>query len=138
MNGWGLPRDRCSATEWYGRAARAGEASAQFWLAMAYLPPNGQGVKPDKLRAFQWASAAAAQGQPTAKQLFFFFTRDLSPDERRAAEASLEGWSAAAAPAPEIRRYPYVPLLVGIWPRLTDDVIPCRQDEVPLEQWPGE
>lgn len=138
MNGWGLARDRCGATWWYDRAARAGEASAQFWLAMAYLPPNGQGVKPDKLRAFQWASAAVAQGQATAKQLFFFFTRDFSPEERRAAEASLLGWTAATAPAPEIRRFPYVPLLVGIWPRLTDDIIPCRQDEVPLEQWPEE
>lgn len=135
LQGWGLERDRCSATAFFFQAARAGQANAQFWLAMAYLPPNGQGVAPDKLAAFRWASAARDQGLPIARELFFFFTRDLSPAERQAAEASLQDWSPATAEAPAIRRYPYVPVLVGLWPRQRHHVMPCRQDEAPLERW---
>ncbi len=138
MNGWGVARDRCSAVTWYYAAARQGDANAQFWLALAYLPPNGQGLRPDKLAAYQWASAAVAQDLPIARELFHFFTRDLSPAERAAAQASLASWRPATAPAPVIERFPYVPILVGLWPRQTDDVMPCRQDDTPLEQWPEE
>ena len=138
MNGWGLERDRCTAIEWLYRAARAGEASAQFWLALSYLPPNGRGVAPDKLEAFRWATAARDQGLPLAADLYHFFTRDLAPDERTAAEASLAGWTPRSARAPVVERFPYVPLLVGLWPRQTHHVMPCRQPLAPYEDWPGE
>ena len=138
INGWGVERDRCAAVEWLHRAARQGEANAQFWLALAYLPPNGRGVAPDKLAAFQWASAARAQDLPIAVELFHFFTQDFSPQERAAAEASLATWRPEAAPAPVVRRFPYVPLLVGLWPRQTHHVMPCRQPLAPFEDWPPE
>lgn len=137
VNGWGVERDRCTAVELFYEAARAGEAQAQFWLAMAYLPPNGRGVAPDKLAAFRWASAARAQGLPIAIELFRFFERNLAPDERAAAEASLAGWDPAAAPAPAVQRYPYIPVLVGLWPRQTHHVMPCRQPLAPYEDWPA-
>jgi hypothetical protein len=138
MNGWGLERDRCAALEWLYRAARAGEPSAQFWLALSYLPPNGRGVAPDKLEAFRWATAARDQGLPLAVDLFHFFTRDLSPEERAAAEASLAGWTPTSARPPAVERFPYVPLLVGLWPRQTHHVMPCRQPLAPYEDWPGD
>lgn len=127
LNGWGPERDRCSATLWLERAARQDHPAAQYWLAVALLPPNGQGVVADPVAAFLWASLARAQDYTPAERNAHFFERDLTPAQRAAGEAALAAFDPAAAPALEIRRYPYVPVLVGVWPRLTDDVMPCRQ-----------
>lgn len=135
LNGWGVARDRCSATAWFERAARQGQPQAQFRLAVALLPPNGQGVAPDPLAAVRWATAARANGHVIGDAEFAtLFLRNLSPEERTAAEASLAGWSPAREPPLTIRRFPYMPVLSGLWPRQTHHVMPCRQPEAPYEK----
>ncbi len=134
LNGWGVDRDRCSATAWFEAAARQGEPAAQFRLALALLPPNGQGVAPDPEAAYRWASAARANGHSLSDQMFErLFIRAMTPEQRTAAERSLDSWTPATSPSLAIERYPYVPLLVGLWPRLSDDVMPCRQPRAPYE-----
>lgn len=134
LNGWGVERDRCSATAWFEKAARQGERQAQFRLAVALLPPNGQGVAPDPLAAYRWASEARRQGHELSGEVFdILFWREMTPEQRAAAEESSKGWTPADEPPLEIRRYPYLPLVVGLWPRQTDHVMPCRQPHAPYE-----
>lgn len=59
-----VTKDMKEAARWFGLAARAGNADAQFALAQAYV--LGDGVPVDKPKALEWLGRAAQSGQTAA------------------------------------------------------------------------
>ena len=53
------------AVEWFEKAARQGDASAQYALGMMYM--GGNGVEKDTQTAYYWLSEAADQGHSNAR-----------------------------------------------------------------------
>jgi len=68
--------DAYQATQLYLRAAKLGNAEAQYWLGVMYL--DGVGITDDTDEAFRWVSAAAEQEYPAAKELLHIM---LTTDE---------------------------------------------------------
>jgi TPR repeat protein len=62
--GQGVSEDNTKAAEWYEKAAKQGDADAQYELGSLYF--NGQGVQRDDTKAAEWFSKAAAQGNEKA------------------------------------------------------------------------
>ena len=63
-NGQGVPQDDKAAVKWYTRAAKQGNASAQYNLGFLYA--NGHGVIQDYVRAHMWFNIAASTGDKGA------------------------------------------------------------------------
>jgi soluble lytic murein transglycosylase-like protein len=66
-HGDGLPRDPVRAAELYCRAARYGDAEAQFNLA--WMLTNSRGIERDDATAAHLFAAAAEQGMPQAQNM---------------------------------------------------------------------
>jgi soluble lytic murein transglycosylase-like protein len=66
-HGDGLPRDPVRAAELYCRAARYGDAEAQFNLA--WMLTNSRGIERDDATAAHLFAAAAEQGMPQARNM---------------------------------------------------------------------
>ena len=64
-NGLGVTEDNFKASNWYLKAAKRGNATAQFNLGLMYL--NGEGLPVDELEALRWFRSAADQGDPAAQ-----------------------------------------------------------------------
>jgi len=132
-HGLGIEKDFCRSAYWLDRAARNGEARAQLALGYAFLPPNGMGIEADAVQAYRWAAAAAAQGLVLAQERLGGFRRILSPEQRAMAEEPT--WRPLTAAPAQIARYPYIPVVAGIWPRLLRHSLPCRAPGNP--PWPS-
>jgi soluble lytic murein transglycosylase-like protein len=63
----GVPRDAVRAAELYCRAARYGDAEAQF--ALAWMHTNGRGIERNDATAAHLFTAAAEQDHPQAKNM---------------------------------------------------------------------
>lgn len=63
--GHGVPINSKVATEWYTKAAKAGDAGGQFSLANAYL--KGTELPKNNELGFSWMSKAAEQGDASAQ-----------------------------------------------------------------------
>jgi TPR repeat protein len=80
LHGTILKQDHQKAFKCFEIAAKAEDATGQFWLAKCYL--HGQGIKQDDALAFQWLKKAADQGLAEAQSSFGklcfdgFFTLD--------------------------------------------------------------
>ena len=64
--GQGGAQDYSKAREWYEKAAKQGNADAQFNLGFLY--DEGQGVEQSDSDAMRWYGRAAAQGHEQAKE----------------------------------------------------------------------
>jgi uncharacterized protein len=60
FEGLGTKRNPIEAIKWTGRAARQGDAEAQYNLGMAYR--DGEGVRQNRKHARNWLNKAAKQG----------------------------------------------------------------------------
>ena len=59
-----VPQDYAEAAKWYRKAAEAGDAKAQLFLADMYR--DGKGVPKDLRQAEKWYRQSAKQGQSEA------------------------------------------------------------------------
>ncbi|WP_427453838.1 tetratricopeptide repeat protein [Litorimonas sp. WD9-15] len=59
QSGWGGPTDPAAATPWFAQSAKAGDARAQWYYAMALL--QGLGIAVDQAEAYKWVKASAEQ-----------------------------------------------------------------------------
>jgi hypothetical protein len=64
-NGYGVPQDNHTASNWYTQAAEQGYAEAQY--ALGYMYNNGYGVPENDKTAFNWYTKAAEQGNTDAQ-----------------------------------------------------------------------
>ncbi len=94
-SGRGVPKDDRQAAAWYMKAAEQGDASAQFILGVMYA--LGLGVPKDGQMAYFWLLLASAQGNQNAVERRDIAERDLSPDQRAAAQASARNWKPKTA-----------------------------------------
>jgi TPR repeat protein len=105
MNGQGVPTDPLWAGRWYGKAARQGEAQAQF--SYGAILADGQRVPRDRALGYALLTRAADNGVTAAAPLAERVRAALSPRQRRAAERHLsdlaETPSDAFADPPTIR-----------------------------------
>jgi hypothetical protein len=61
-----IAQEMTEAVEWYGLAAKQGDADAQF--KMGYMLHYGQGVQENMTEAERWYRLAALQGYSIAKK----------------------------------------------------------------------
>jgi len=66
-SGEGVPQDQKQAVHWYSKAAKQGDADAQFNLGIMYA--RGEGVVQDNKRALFWFKKSAAQGHVGAQNV---------------------------------------------------------------------
>jgi TPR repeat protein len=64
LEGLGTKQDLRKGIEWMRKAARKGDAKAQYNLGMAYL--DGEGVRVNRRNARVWFDKAAKQGHKKA------------------------------------------------------------------------
>jgi TPR repeat protein len=91
---WTRSRNRAEAARWYERAASAGHAEAQYYLATMYQ--EGTGVDRDPVQAHFWAQAAQENDHRLAGPLLEALEDGMTPDQigearRLYAEQRLEG-----------------------------------------------
>ena len=73
--GFGVVQDYKEALKWYRKAAKQGDASAQYALGLMY--GVGQGVAQDYKEALKWYRLAAEQGNADAKQKLLIMEGNL-------------------------------------------------------------
>ncbi len=93
--GRGVPKDEQQAVVWYRKAAEQGLAGAQYSLGMMYA--DGQGVPKDEQSAYFWLLLASAQRWQDAVKRRDIVERDLSPEQRAAAQAAVRDWQPKTA-----------------------------------------
>lgn len=105
--GDGVPRDPVMAAQLYCRAARYGDAEAQFNLA--WMLTNARGIERDDAQAAHLFAAAAEQGLPQARNMAAAMGTPLGPTpaclrapepEVAAAPPAPPAWAARTAAAP--------------------------------------
>lgn len=106
--GMGVEIDRCEATYWMDKAARAGRPWAQLLLGWSYW--NGDGVIRDHDLAYLWFMTAARNGRPDAADDAGILARsDLRRPSRIAAlNEKLWTWRPKDQPPVRIIRLPYI------------------------------
>ena len=116
--GLGMLSDRCGATVWYDRAARAGDPEARFLLAASYL--DGTGVARDAKLAHVWMLSAAANGyRPATRALEVTAERARAAGVLEAAEALSRSTPVSALPRTLFMR---VPQKLFSWQDAPDDL----------------
>ena len=96
--GDGLPRDPVRAAELYCRAARHGDAEAQY--SLAWMMTNSRGIERNEAEAAHLFAAAAEQGYVQAKNMLARLGQPLGPPPRclrPPEEDKSEAMAAAAA-----------------------------------------
>jgi TPR repeat protein len=122
QRGQGVPRDLAQAAALYERAAKLGNAEAQFNLGNMYL--LGEGVPRDDDWAFTWFREAAQQGHPLAKKNVdqFYKAAGMRPPAEGAAPMEPEG-------AGEL---PGAPTAAAAMNNNDDDVMPSKLPNAPV------
>lgn len=85
FNGDGAPKDLTQAVRWFRAAAEKGLAPAQHNLAMMYAA--GSGAPRDPVEACAWFSVAATAGDAEAGKALRAIWKELTPEQRQAANA---------------------------------------------------
>ena len=93
--GIGMSKDEQQAVAWFRKAAEQGQAMAQGALGAMYAV--GRGVPKDEQMAYFWLLLASAQGDKNAAKIRDLAERDLSPEQRAAAQASARNWKPKTA-----------------------------------------
>ena len=97
--GDGVPRDPVRAAELYCRAARYGDAEAQYNLA--WMKTNSRGIERNEAEAAHLFAAAAEQGLEQAKNILARMGQPLGPPPKCLQPPEED--RVAAAPAPSVR-----------------------------------
>jgi TPR repeat protein len=84
--GHGTPQDMVSAARWYLRAAQHGVVAAM--VNFAILCEGGQGTDKSPTVAYAWYRAAGARGDDVAAKRADELYRQLSADDKKAADAA--------------------------------------------------
>lgn len=122
QRGQGVPRDLAQAAALYERAAKLGNAEAQFNLGNLYL--LGEGVPRDDDWAFTWFREAAQRGHPLAQKNVdqFYKAAGMRPPA--------EG---AAPTVPEASgELPGAPAAAAAMNKNDDDVVPSKLPNAPV------
>ena len=77
--GKGVPKDDAKAVHWYTKAAKQGDASAQYMVGVVYY--YGDGVPEDHVLAYAWFSIAAAQGDARGKKGETIVAKGMTPTQ---------------------------------------------------------
>jgi TPR repeat protein len=77
LTGSGVPADTHEALKWFRKAAKSGNAAAEFNLGLAYL--HGTGVPENLLESARWLRKAAGHGSVAAVALLRVATMDAVP-----------------------------------------------------------
>ena len=92
-SGTQVPRDEVQATQWYLKAANAGQAFGMFMSGLAFW--SGRGVKRDVVEAYKWLDLSTKftteKNQPALTALEGL-TRVLSPEQISEAKKREAGW----------------------------------------------
>ena len=114
--GEGVPRDAVHAAELYCRAARHGDAEAQY--SLAWMLTNSRGIARNEAEAAHLFAAAAEQGYEQAKNILARMGPPQGPpppclrapeEDRGTAQAAVDAGRAAAPPATPGKRPPPPP-----------------------------
>ena len=83
LNGWGIEQDEKKAADWYGKAANAKYAPAQYNLGDCYL--NGRGVGKDEKKAVEWFRKAERKDSSARIALgdCYLYGRGVEKDGRK-------------------------------------------------------
>ena len=82
-----VTRDASRAAAWYRKAAKQGDMTAQLNLGDLYR--RGLGVPKNNIKSYVWLSLAAMQGNAWALDTKRQLIKQMSPQEKRQAEATL-------------------------------------------------
>jgi len=96
--GDGVPRDPVRAAELYCRAARYGDAEAQYNLA--WMKTNSRGIERNEAEAAHLFAAAAEQGFEQARNILARMGQPLGPPPKCLQPPEEDRVAAAPAPAP--------------------------------------
>jgi hypothetical protein len=89
MDGTGTQKDLNKGFDFFTKAANAGVAEAQFYLALAYL--NGQGTQRDYVSSYQWTTVTQWGG--TARgDLLTILEGKMRPEEVSQAKEQAAAW----------------------------------------------
>ena len=95
--GRGVAKDDQEATLWYRQAAEQGYALSQYNLGNMYA--DGRGVPKDDQQAYFWSLLASVSGNADAVRNRDIFERQLTAQQRAAAQADARNWKPTAAKA---------------------------------------
>ncbi len=95
-SGQGVPKDAQQAVVWNRKAAEQGHVSAQYNLGLMYALGR-EGVPKDDQLAYFWFLLASAQGNQSVVESRDRLERDLSPEQRAAAQAAARNWKPKTA-----------------------------------------
>lgn len=84
--GQGTAKNPQQAAHWFEKAAQLGLVDAQFDLAVLY--ERGLGVQQSLTDAYRWYTIAARAGDRESRDRIEALTSQLSPDDRKSAEAA--------------------------------------------------
>jgi soluble lytic murein transglycosylase-like protein len=105
--GDGLPRDAVRAAELYCRAARYGDAEAQY--SLAWMLTNARGIERNDATAAHLFAAAAEQGHPQARNMATRLGRPVGPPPPCLRPPEADPLLAAVQPAAEPAPVPALP-----------------------------
>jgi localization factor PodJL len=98
FRGEGGAQDLAGAARWFRAAAEQGIVDSQFNLGLLYQ--SGSGVERDPAQAYTWFSIAAAGGDAQARANAEGLQRQLSPQQRAAADRAAEAFTTRTGGAP--------------------------------------
>jgi len=78
-NGEGVAQDDAEAVKWYRKAAKQGQANAQYNLGFMY--EDGKRVTQDHVQPLMWYTIAAAQGNELARKLRDSLAEEMTPEQ---------------------------------------------------------
>ena len=84
VNGEGIQQDYDKAFDWYTKAAKQGNADAQFNLGVMYL--NGEGLIQNHKKAYMWFNLAIHNGHSDEQKAKDKVTKKLSSQDLIEAE----------------------------------------------------
>jgi soluble lytic murein transglycosylase-like protein len=108
--GDGVPRDPVRAAELYCRAARHGDAEAQY--SLAWMLTNSRGIERDEAQAAHLFAAAAEQGLEQARNIIARMGTPLGPPPACLRPPEEDRVAAAPPPRPATATAPARPLLL--------------------------
>ncbi|WP_142849963.1 tetratricopeptide repeat protein [Telmatospirillum sp. J64-1] len=117
-----VPSDQCLAVEWMEKAARAGDARAQWYIASFYK--IGAPVWPDKGLHYLWLLESAKNGYEESIRTLDQAAAQLPEFQRKKMEEYAKSWNPQTDSPITILRMPYIPVISHIFFVFTG-AVPC-------------
>ncbi len=88
--GTGVPLDEMKASYWLLKAANQNVRQSQRFMAVRFY--KGEGVPKDLAQSFLYAALCARQGDAEGQALLNQLATEMTPDDKRRAQALLQAW----------------------------------------------